>query len=93
MAAQDDTENQNTNVDVNVNEETPLLVERQEGIEGEEEVDEDEEEKPTSHVRWYAWRVFWGLVIVVVIAVFVKGWIDAGGDVQVRLFFALLLIL
>ncbi len=31
----------------------------------------------------YGWRIFWALVTAVVTGVFVKGWIDAGADVDV----------
>jgi hypothetical protein len=76
MAVTEDTENR-----TNVDEETPLLIERQPGPESEH--DAEEEPKRTSHAGWWAWRVFWFVVVALVIAVFVKGWVDAGGDVEV----------
>lgn len=37
----------------------------------------DEASQQRRSKGWYAWRIFWLLVLAVVIAVFVKGWIDA----------------
>ncbi|EPE10534.1 mitochondrial carrier protein [Ophiostoma piceae UAMH 11346] len=31
---------------------------------------------------WYAWRAFWALLGASVLVVFIKGWVDAGGDVD-----------
>jgi hypothetical protein len=87
MAAAGDTENQ-SHVNVTSNEETPLLAERRPSSEGEEELDDEGEEEPkkTSHVSWYAWRIFWVVIVGLLLAVFIKGWVDAGGDVQVCFF-------
>jgi hypothetical protein len=50
--------------------------------------DEDEPslepEKARSKIWYYAWRGFWAILAILVIAVFVKGWIDAD-DVNVSL--------
>jgi hypothetical protein len=35
-------------------------------------------------VGWYLWRGFWVIVAALVLAFFIKGWVDAGGDVDVR---------
>lgn len=64
-----------------IDEETPLLVDP-ELQNNEEEVNAKSGEN--SNASWYAWRVFWVLVAALVIGVFVKGWIDAGSDVNVR---------
>jgi len=62
-------------------EEAPLLQERQ--------LSDDDEQSPTRKDTtpktrsWYLWRIFWALLAVSVLAVFVKGWVDAGGDVEV----------
>ena len=62
-----------------LDEETPLL--------GEQLVDEqhpDPLKQPDQKKgRRYFWTVFWILAAALVLAVFVKGWIDAGGDVDV----------
>lgn len=73
-----------------VDEETPLLVdlERQNN---DEEVDTKSGE--TSDRSWYAWRIFWFLVALLVLGVFVKGWIDAGSDVNVRDLIDILIIM
>lgn len=26
---------------------------------------------------WYAWRIFWAILLAVIIGVFIKGWIDS----------------
>ncbi|KAF7563118.1 hypothetical protein G7046_g1002 [Stylonectria norvegica] len=61
-------------------EQTPLLV-GQPQIENEDAQDaQSESSEPTLEKRpksWYAWRIFWTLFAAIVIAVFVKGWIDA----------------
>lgn len=31
---------------------------------------------------WYAWRVFWTLLGAGILFIFIKGWVDAGGDVD-----------
>lgn len=60
-------------------EETPLLEEERGG-----EPQSDPPQKPEPRKRsWYFWRVFWVLVAATVLAVFIKGWVDAGGDVDV----------
>lgn len=41
-----------------------------------------EPEKTTSKTWWYVWRGFWVVSAILIIAVFVKGWIDAD-DVNV----------
>jgi hypothetical protein len=33
---------------------------------------------------WYAWRAFWGVLGIFVLAIFIKGWVDAK-DVEVRI--------
>jgi hypothetical protein len=71
-----DTENQTAAVD----EETPLLTG------GDELTNEEQEEDPKdpepNRASWWIWRVFWFIVAALVLAVFIKGWIDAGSDVN-----------
>lgn len=64
-------------------EQTPLLTE-QEPVPIEEDEEEEEvhsepaEETPKKRSKsWYAWRIFWAIIAALIIAVFVKGWIDA----------------
>ena len=69
---------------VESNEQTPLLNDRasEHRVEEESAVAQDE----PSGWNWtkYAWRMFWAVVAAFLLAVFIKGWIDAG-DVDVRL--------
>jgi hypothetical protein len=78
MAHEDDvdTENQRPAVD----EETPLLTSE---LTGEEQEPDPKEPEPTP-ASWWIWRVFWFIVAALVLALFIKGWIDAGSDVNVR---------
>jgi len=71
-----DAENQRPVVD----EETPLLNEE---LTGEEQEPDPKKPEPTP-LSWWLWRVVWFLVAALVLAVFIKGWIDAGSDVNVR---------
>jgi len=51
------------------------------------EADNEPEAEPTPEKRpksWYAWRIFWAVLAIVVLAVFIKGWIDAD-ETEVRL--------
>lgn len=75
--------NKDTETRENVNEETPLLIERQPDPEPESEQEVDEEPKQTSNASWYLWRIFWFIIAALLLALFIKGWIDAGGDVDV----------
>lgn len=86
MSGPHDTENQTANAR---NEETPLLADRRtESIEQDSDQNElgtpeDKESEPKTRSR-YLWRVFWVLVVALVLGVFIQGWINAGGDVDVR---------
>jgi hypothetical protein len=76
MAVNGDEENQTVS-----NEQTPLLNDEQ----SDDQADQDTEEpKQVGQARWYIWRVFWVVVAALILAVFIKGWIDAGSDVNVR---------
>jgi hypothetical protein len=47
---------------------------------------DEPEEQPTRPPRttsWYVWRAFWTILAALVLAVFIKGWIEAD-DVNVR---------
>ncbi|KAL0943480.1 mitochondrial carrier protein [Colletotrichum truncatum] len=39
--------------------------------------DDNEEEKPQRTTGWWLWRAFWAVLAIVVLAVFIKGWVDA----------------
>jgi len=78
MAHDGDPENQ-TNIESN--EQTPLLDDHQSDQDPDQDPDQKgPEKKPAS---WYIWRIFWAIVAAFVLAVFIKGWVDAGGDVDV----------
>ncbi|KAL5092352.1 hypothetical protein Trisim1_001608 [Trichoderma cf. simile WF8] len=72
MAREDDVETQSRH-----DENTPLLV----GEQSEQPRLEPQknDKKPTS---WYLWRIFWVILAALVLAVFIKGWVDADGDVN-----------
>lgn len=59
-------------------ESTPLLVGEQSG-----QPHPDQQENEKKSARWYLWRAFWVIAAALVLAVFIKGWIDADGDVNV----------
>ncbi|KID82163.1 mitochondrial carrier protein [Metarhizium guizhouense ARSEF 977] len=71
MAREGDVESQS-----NPHEETPLLN----GEPSSPRVDDPESEPGRG--SWSYWRLFWAVVAVVVAIVFIKGWIDAGSDVD-----------
>lgn len=74
-----DPESQTTDTS---NEETPLLTESTEhesDHEEEEDVPAPEKKEPS----WYIWRISWAIFAALVLAVFIKGWVDSGGDVEV----------
>lgn len=73
MAHDDNTERQTS-----INEETPLLVDPQ----SDEEVQGKKGDEPRP-VSWYIWRAFWAILAGIVLGIFIKGWIDAGSDVNV----------
>lgn len=76
MAQDGDAENQ-----THVNEQTPLLEDPQ----PDQQLDPngDEPKQKQKQASWYIWRIFWAIVAAVFLAIFIKGWIDAGGDVDV----------
>lgn len=76
MANDADEENQRHIEDHD--EETPLLHGE---VSNQQQVNQLEpEKKPHS---WFLWRILWAVVAVVILTVFIKGWIDAGSDVDV----------
>lgn len=88
MAVVDDTEAQAVESNVH-DEQTPLLAGQQQESESDQppEYDEtDEQDVPEKRKRkasWYIWRGFWFILAALFLALFIKGWIDAGGDVDV----------
>ncbi|KAG0650840.1 hypothetical protein D0Z07_2282 [Hyphodiscus hymeniophilus] len=82
MAADGERENR-----ARADEQTPLL----DGQSGDLDADqqslqsvENVEEGPVKKKKlsWYIWRIFWAVVVILVLAFFIKGWIDAGADVD-----------
>lgn len=67
------------------NEQTPLLNDHQsdhQSVETEPEPEPEPEQK-VRRASWYVWRAFWTIVAALLLAAFIKGWVDAGGDVDV----------
>jgi hypothetical protein len=62
-------------------EETPLLADNQSGQQPDQ--DQEQHEQKQSTWRWYAWRIFWIIIAALILTLFIKGWIDAGADVNV----------
>ncbi|KAJ4122948.1 hypothetical protein NW768_009939 [Fusarium equiseti] len=54
-------------------EQTPLLADQHPDTEH-PETEPTPEKRPKS---WYAWRVFWAILAIVILSVFIKGWIDS----------------
>lgn len=86
MAGEDDSHKQPA-----TDEETPLLVEQRADIEEghqsavpDENGEEPESEPTPPKTRsWYLWRLLWTILGALILALFIKGWVDAGGDVDV----------
>lgn len=77
MAGNDDAERQTSAP--RAHEETPLLR----PASAVEEEEEDPKDIPDSRpVRWYVWRAAGTIAAVIVLVVFIKGWVDEGGDVD-----------
>ncbi|EFX03598.1 mitochondrial substrate carrier protein [Grosmannia clavigera kw1407] len=64
-----------------VHEETPLLR-ADTGADAATEDEGRKEDIERTPARWYVWRALWAVAAAVVVALFVKGWINAGGDVD-----------
>lgn len=77
---EEDTRNHTTRYD----EESPLLGEQVN--EGEAAADPETSAKK-SRARWYIKIIIWIIIAAAIAAVFIKGWVDAGGDVEVGLRF------
>ena len=77
MAVNEDSEIQASTDEQTQTEQTPLL--------GDARSDEqpEQKEKEPRKASWYIWRVFWAIIVALVLALFIKGWIDAGSDVNV----------
>ena len=63
---------------INIDEQTPLLDNHQ----SDQQPDQNDHER--KQASWYVWRILWAIVAAIVLVVFIKGWIDAGSDVDVR---------
>ncbi|KAH7304310.1 mitochondrial carrier domain-containing protein [Stachybotrys elegans] len=69
-------------VNTAANEQTPLLGHGP-PYEGEPEGDKiQKDEGRLNRVRWYLWRITWIIIFGLLLAVFIKGWVDAGSDVN-----------
>ena len=68
---------------VPTNEQTPLLNDHLSNHSFEDQVGDDSERVEPKSISWYVWRVFWAIVAILVLALFIKGWVDAGADVDV----------
>ena len=75
----DDIDAENQDITTS-NEQTPLLNDHQ----SIEEPRHDEIRLDKKKTSWYVWRVMWAILVALVLAVFIKGWIDAGADVDVN---------
>lgn len=76
MALEDDS----ANAHQTSTEQSPLLGHPSPALEEDARSEASEAPPPENAKRpksWYAWRIFWAVVVAIVIAVFVKGWIDA----------------
>lgn len=84
MAANGDDEDQAI-----ASEQTPLLDGGSQAAQGQTADDDERPDPKTEEARghaasWYLWRIFWAVVAALILAVFIKGWIDAGADGDVR---------
>ncbi|KAK0716185.1 mitochondrial carrier domain-containing protein [Lasiosphaeris hirsuta] len=82
MAPEPDTESQKLS-----NEQTPLLADQalssSSSSSSSTNQPDDNVPQPSPRQRsWYLWRIFWVTITAFVLGVFIKGWIDAGGDVN-----------
>jgi hypothetical protein len=74
MAAQIDPESLQRST-----EQTPLLADQPQDS-TRDEADNEAEPEPTPEKRpkrWYAWRIFWAVLVIIILAVFIKGWVDS----------------
>ncbi len=68
-------------IQTSATEQSPLLGDQPQA---QQDVEEPPPKAPAPRrAAWYLWRMFWTLVAALIIAVFVKGWIDAGADADV----------
>jgi uncharacterized membrane protein YraQ (UPF0718 family) len=81
MAQNQDAEGQ-APISNSSNEQTPLLADPQPD-QNVEQQDEEVAEKKVRKASWYIWRLFWFVIAALILAAFIKGWVDAGGDVDV----------
>jgi hypothetical protein len=80
MAVEADSENQPVETVNASNEETPLLNDRP-SDDGPAD-DEDDQKPKEKKASWYIWRAFWTILAALVLALFIYGWVEAGGDVD-----------
>lgn len=64
-------------------EETPLLRDSRSDQQPEDDVADPKKPRQSK----YIWRAFWVILTVLILTVFIKGWVDAGGDVDVGVAF------
>jgi len=63
-------------------EQTPLLGDHRSDDQHRDAATDEDESTVVRQASWYAWRAFWAVCAAVVIGLFIKGWIDAGADVD-----------
>lgn len=78
MANDEDVENQSH---IDRHEETPLLHREESNLE-----QASSSEPENKRRSWFLWRLLWAVVAAVILTVFIKGWIDAGSDVNVGIY-------
>lgn len=71
MACVSDIENRTS-----ISEETPLLDDQQANKQPDQDVREN------GNAGWYAWRIFWAIFAIILLVVFIRSWIDAGGEID-----------
>lgn len=81
MAVENNTERESqTGAPSDHEEQSPLLQDQR--SDHEQDADQDIPELKRRRASWYIWRVVWAIFAALVLAVFIKGWVDAG-DVNV----------
>jgi hypothetical protein len=73
-------EEETRNDAIRYDEESPLLGEQ---VNEGEAAAEPETPAKKRRARWYIKIIIWIIIAAAIAAVFIKGWVDAGGDVKV----------
>jgi hypothetical protein len=61
------------------------IVDEQTQLLGDNQSDQhpDQREPLRRLLSRYGWRILWAILVILLLVIFVKGWIDAGSDVDV----------